>query len=88
MSRNILVMNTQTSKPITHSRSNEDPAPNAGKGTFRGDALGIFCLGHSSICILMFSRHESLADYTSIFQGCLVYINSTDKRELLVLYTY
>lgn len=62
MNRNILIMNPQTSKPITHSRSNEDPAPSAGKGTFRADSLGIFCLGHSSIIILMFSRCESLAN--------------------------
>lgn len=26
------MMKSQTSKPITRSRSNEDPAPNAGKG--------------------------------------------------------
>lgn len=46
MNGNILILKSQTSKPITHSRSNGDPAPNAGKRTFRGDALGIFCLGH------------------------------------------
>lgn len=39
MNRNISTMKSQTSKPIIHNRSNENPTLNADKGILKGDVL-------------------------------------------------